>query len=584
MKELLKKFLNDDLTINCSHDEFDYRVESDYTKNFFKVEYSKFLGLYNVLFYNENRFVTSINSYEIRINKRDLIHLFNLYIYAKNNNLKTEKIVLIEFLYTYCNAINSREYCENYPEYYNSKKDFSDVLNELNLRIEFYNLVPKHIENFYKKMLKYGLENNIFIDNEIINRIFNNISVNNKFSNSLIRLFIKHKSNLSFIIKYDKQVKAHIETYMEYIYKSLAFFDGYNYAKEVIVNLSIKKVLRKKDLKTIINLYIKIVNDVCNELKLKENSFIQGLAKINTLKEQLVFLLQRIEVMNKKYKIKIKECLIQLLRLKRYILSDEQYVNSEMYSKEFKQKISSKEIDKHNELLMKNKLLLYSVSKINFTQDVGNALESYAKYPIQSMVTRYNIDCQNQVYSLNIEDKKKNNDNFKKYFDEKGKEYTDNHPKLLNKLDSNYYEELLKYLSKIFNLQQSLLISFLSSEQFNELVNSLHEELKYEYYNDYSLIVANILSIEINVIKILKKHGIDEMKGGFENINKLVEIYYDNSKVIDGLMYINYTLYEKSGLNLRNNAAHGTLINTDLRIPLIVSYAGLIFISWLSNE
>ena len=49
-------------------------------------------------------------------------------------------------------------------------------------------------------------------------------------------------------------------------------------------------------------------------------------------------------------------------------------------------------------------------------------------------------------------------------------------------------------------------------------------------------------------------------------------------------MYLNYTLYEKSGMNLRNNMMHGNLINTDLSIPLLVSFSGLIFVSWLRND
>ena len=36
--------------------------------------------------------------------------------------------------------------------------------------------------------------------------------------------------------------------------------------------------------------------------------------------------------------------------------------------------------------------------------------------------------------------------------------------------------------------------------------------------------------------------------------------------------------------NLRNNIMHGTLINEQLVIPLIVTFSGLIFISWLLNE
>ena len=43
----------------------------------------------------------------------------------------------------------------------------------------------------------------------------------------------------------------------------------------------------------------------------------------------------------------------------------------------------------------------------------------------------------------------------------KGKEYTEKHPKLMNKLYGNYYEELLRYLSKTFIMQQELILSML---------------------------------------------------------------------------------------------------------------------------
>ena len=46
----------------------------------------------------------------------------------------------------------------------------------------------------------------------------------------------------------------------------------------------------------------------------------------------------------------------------------------------------------------------------------------------------------------------------------------------------------------------------------------------------------------------------------------------------------NSILYEKSGLNLRNYMLHGTLINSTLDIPLMTTFSGLIFVSWLLNE
>ena len=62
-----------------------------------------------------------------------------------------------------------------------------------------------------------------------------------------------------------------------------------------------------------------------------------------------------------------------------------------------------------------------------------------------------------------------------------------------------------------------------------------------------------------------------------------MSIYTEDKDIVNGLMYLNYILYEKSGLNLRNYMMHGTLINSNLDIPLMVTFSGLIFVSWLLN-
>ena len=106
------------------------------------------------------------------------------------------------------------------------------------------------------------------------------------------------------------------------------------------------------------------------------------------------------------------------------------------------------------------------------------------------MVSNYQIDSNKQIYSLNIEkNEKKDRDNFKKYFDEKGKEYTEKHPKLMNKLYGNYYEELLRYLSKTFIMQQELILSMLGKVEFKNTITKLKMSLGYEYNNEYAIVV-----------------------------------------------------------------------------------------------
>lgn len=583
MRKLIKSFLEENIATDYSNEKFDYNFNDSVPINVFNAEFKKFLGLYNSIFYQSNRFVTVFNSCEIRISKIDIRHIFDLYLYAQKKDLKYEKTLLIEFLYTYFNTISTKEYKQNYKKYDESKKDFKLVLDELKLTKIFFTSVIDEIYVFYKQLFNYGIKNEIFIDVEIINRVFNNINHKKEYNVELIDLLVKNKNNLNNIIKYDNNINEHIETYFNYITDSLKHFGGYNYAKEVLFELDKTNNLNEGKLNQILNKYVDIVNELCRKLVDKQYSFIQGLSEIENLKKELIYILQNIGSLNNRQKEKLRECLSYLLRLKRYLLSDEIYVNSEMHETEFKQSIPSKEVDNFRNSLLNNKFSLYAASKVRFTADVGYALESYAKYPLQSIVSMYHIDSVEQVYSTGIDEKNRVNSNFKKYYDQKGKEYTINHPRLMNKLSQNYYEELLRYLSKTFLMQQNLTLSVLGHDDFRKIINELKDSISYKDDNDYSIVVSNILAIETDVLKLLQRNNLNISQDGYSNLNALFEIYSDEDKK-DGIMYLNYILYEKSGLNLRNKMMHGVMINSNLDIALLVTFSGLIFVSWLLND
>lgn len=583
MKKLLKSFLEENIATDYSNEKFDYNFNDNVPIDIFNTEFKKFLGIYNSIFYDNNRFVTVFNSYEIRIPKIDIKHIFDLYLYAQKKDLKYEKTLLIEFLYTYFNTINTKEYKQNYKRYNESKKDFKLVLDELNLTKVFFTSIIDEIYAFYKQLFNYGIKNEVFIDAEIINRVFNNINHKKEYNDELIDLLVNNKNNLYNIIKYDNKINEHIETYHNYIIDSLKLFGGYNYAKDVLFELDKTNNLKEDKLNQILNKYIDIVNQLCRKLADKQYSFIQGLSEIENLKKELIYILQNIESLNDRQKEKIRQCLSYLLRLKRHLLSDEIYVNSEMHEMEYKQTIPNIEVDNFRDSLLNNKFSLYAASKVRFTTDVGNALESYAKYPLQSMISMFHIDSVEQVYSTGIEEKNRINSNFKKYYDQKGEDYTKTHPRLMNKISQNYYEELLKYLSKTFLMQQNLILSVLGREDFRKIISELKNSISYQNDNDYSIVVSNILAIETNVLKLLQRNNLDILSDGYSNLNALFEIYSDEDKK-DGIMYLNYILYEKSGLNLRNKMMHGVMINSNLDIALLVTFSGLIFVSWLLND
>ena len=132
-------------------------------------------------------------------------------------------------------------------------------------------------------------------------------------------------------------------------------------------------------------------------------------------------------------------------------------------------------------------------------------------------------------------------------------------------------------------MQQNLTLSVLGHDDFRKIINELKDSISYKIDNDYSIVVSNILAIETDVLKLLKRNNLNVSQDGYSNLNLLFEVYSDENKK-DGLMYLNYILYEKSGLNLRNKMMHGVMINSNLDIALLVTFSGLIFVSWLLNE
>ena len=584
MESLLKEFIEDNNKIKYNSEEFNYNFNNHSNSTEFKIEFEKFLNLCRSLFYKNDRLVTVINSMEIRLKQKIIQQLFILWKYAETNNFEKERNIIMEFLYTYYKTIRSKEYKNNYKDYKKSINDFECILKTFELNNKTFSEIAKDcIYNFYKKLLNFGINKNIFIGDRIINRIFNNLSEAKEYYNGLIDFLIKNKTSLFYVIKYDKNKKDHVTTYEKYIFESFSdSFDNRHVCK-ILFELDKDECLNNKFLKKILNRYIDIINQLCIESKDKKQSFINVLSNIELIKSQLINISENIKTLTPKQKIKIKECLTQLLRLKRYLLSDDDYVNADMQEKKIDIKMPEEEVKIYKKELLKNKYSLYNASNINFLSSLENALKLYSESPLQSIVLRFSIDTSRQIYLLPNEKMNTKTNNFKKYYDKKGKEYISKHPDLRNKLYSNYYEELLKYLSKTFTLQQVMLINTLGKDDFENIINELRIEIAPDLNNDYAVVVNNILAIELNVRELLKRNNLEISKSGFDNLNNLFK-YYNEEYIKNGLMYINYVLYEKLGLNLRDDMLHGNLINSNLDIALLVSFSALIFISWLSNE
>ena len=582
MDLLLRNFLQSKNIKIYNKEPFEYSVTENSSIQEFQKEFERFLSLYRLLYYNENRLVTAINSNEIMLHTKVVDYLFNLYLFSKNNNLNVQQGLLADFLYTYYKTITSIDYKKNKDNYSEAIDTFQSILEKYGMKKMFFKDFEKIIYNFYKSLLEYSIENDKFIDTEIINKIFHNIKTE-EYYNGLLEMALESKDNLYDIIRYDKEKEKHLDIYLEYITESFENEKTHQTTLNILFTLDKANLVDINEAKKIINYYVSIVNNMCEELRKKEVSFLNSISDIENVRKELYSLLCGLKILGAKCKNKIREMLTEILRLKRYLISDDNYVNKDMTHIKFQQEISNELIENYRKLIDNNKYLLYQIAKVNFSDYVGKALELFSEFPLQSLVTNFHIDSLQHSYIVNTGKKRNENNQFKKFYDELGAKYTQEHSELQNKLASNYYEELLNYLSKNFIAHNQFVLSILGYDLFQKVIKELKDELSYPVDNEYVIVVTNILAIESNVIKLLKIKNREICANGYENLEKLFGLY-DDIKKKDGIMYLNYILYEKSGLNLRNKMFHGTLINSDLSIPLLVTFCGLIFISGLYND
>ena len=148
----------------------------------------------------------------------------------------------------------------------------------------------------------------------------------------------------------------------------------------------------------------------------------QIISEIDYLKSFLNNALNRLTMLSCCHKKKIHECLINLLYMKRVLVSDEDRINSQMQEFKYEQVIPNGKIEEFVNAVNDNIAVLYSSSVCNFEKELEQSLNTYAKYPMSYIFSSYNIDSDSQTY-LKSEDGFVDSV-FMNYYDEKGKIFT----------------------------------------------------------------------------------------------------------------------------------------------------------------
>lgn len=580
MYRLIKKYLDYGFDSDVLKDNFDYSFNENSLKEFFESEYKKFLWINSCFFYSKGALRTSFNSYYIRINSKDLDHIFKLYRYAYNNDYK-EKYILGEFLLTYYNSINSLDYKQK-GHGSDSIKEYKNIENKYKLNKSVYVELLEISQLFYDNLIKYVIENDKILYDNYIERIKNNIKDKGIF-NSWISQLMKIEDCLWVLIDYDNEIKEHVENYNNYIEKEIKNYNIYKYPSKIILKLDNKKILNSDISNLFINDIVDKINDMHDKLLSKNLEVIGDVAFIDDLLEQISNFINNLKTISVNQRNKLKECRNNLMTIKRYVLSDDEMIKNSLHEFKYDLDIKKSDIEKIVSAISNNVFTLYSNSKVDFEFELEEALKSYSNHPLLDLTNGFTLDSIHQTYY-------KFNQNevssfFSEYYDELGKKYTiDNQKELTNCLSEGYYNQLLKHLKRTFMFKQSLLLNFLMQNgKFEEIIEKLKNELRININNYYSLVAHNVIEIEVRIVDILKSKNL-VVGNPQENVENLAKYYKKNKIAFNGLMYINYILYEESGLKIRNNISHGNLIGQDLCLELIVTFSSIILLQWLYNE
>lgn len=578
IKEYLETFIECD-TLN---EKFDYSINNESSPDIYLKELKKFNNTYNSFFMNKGRLVFMINNYEIILREEDLKQILKLFLFYKKSNLDNCYLIA-EFLLSYFNTINSKEYKRNVSNYKEIKDTFKKIIlsnkEDKNILCTFKQMSFK----LYNKIIDYGAHKDNFFLGDILERACINFNNDKLLKAKIIKKLLENNVYPSKVILYDENIKENFKYYKKYLldYENYSIYS--RFPDEMLYTLDKNGLLKNSIIKLIINNIVDRTNMLQEKCDNEHENFIQIISEIDYLKSFLNNALNRLTMLSCCHKKKMHECLINLLYMKRVLVSDEDRINSQMQEFKYEQVIPNGKIEEFVNAVNDNIAVLYSSSVCNFEKELEQSLNTYAKYPMSYIFSSYNIDSDSQTY-LKSEDGFVDSV-FMNYYDEKGKIFTNTNTNLQNILTKGYYIQLIKYLKQQFISYQQYIISFFDlKEGKRSLIDKLIKQGNFKLYNDYVILVLTVIQIENSIIDLLKIKGKNITNNGFNNLNELAKEYTNDDFNFNGLMYINYILYERHGLNIRNNIAHGNYFGKNIDIQILTNICAIMFINGLLRK
>ena len=574
--------------IKGSNEKFNFRFNTNESKTEFEKEFLKFVCLYNYFFFcmEDNAIATIINSYPCALDIKTIKYLEQLYETAKIYNKNIYRQMIAEFLFSYRKSLETEKYKRELGK--ENAKKYKGELLKIFAREEFEpnGEIFKNTIKFYKNIINYKIRKKISIDIDQKIRILSKFEEHQRQCNNYKKIFdyiLSEDKLLSELIKYDYDVTQHLTQYKNKILNSTENSYSSEEAVRIFKQLIENTENEDKFIKTFINKYIKLCNQLIKKAILKQENSIIMISNF----EQIIKELNQIKRtrIRDTFKEKINECICKVLCIKRKILNDTEYVNSHLQEHKFEFKIPNKKVENMRTDILNDFSKLYPYAKIEFNNMMSESIKSYSEHPMMYLFTNITIG-NNELYYIN-----KGNSNcsaFKDYYDTKGKEYTKkNSKKLRNILQKDYYENMLKYIKTEFNLKLGLIASIMYKDiktlKSNIDLARLDNNIKFE--NLYVEMAIQIIGIEVNIYKLLKINNLEPDINIEKNLEKLFIRYSDNDFYRNAIMNIYYILYCNEGYQLRDEIMHGDIINQPNYVrELIMIYTCMIAINYMVSN
>ena len=246
---------------------------------------------------NKGRLLFMINNYEIILREEDLKQILKLFLFYKKSN-SDNCYLIAEFLLSYFNTINSKEYKKNVSNYKEIKDTFKKIILSNNEDKNILSTFKQMSFKLYNKIIDYGAHKDNFFLGDILERACINFNNDKLLKAKIIKKLLENNVYPSKVILYDESIKENFKYYKKYLldYENYSIYS--RFPDEMLYILDKNGLLKNSIIKLIINNIVDRTNMLQEKCDDEHENFIQIISEIDYLKSFLNNALNRLTMLS----------------------------------------------------------------------------------------------------------------------------------------------------------------------------------------------------------------------------------------------------------------------------------------------